>query len=1620
MQLLAVMISVVSLIISLAPFAVLAQNTTSVPSNAIHIQTAAQLAGIGGTQSAGKYYVLDNDINLVSAWVPINDFRGTFDGNGKVIKNLNVLASSSSNRQYAGLFGQITTGSVAIKNLGVEIGSSGINAYWSVTSNAYAYAGGLVASFSGSSLTIDNCYVKGGSVSATANRAYSFILIGSFNSYAYAGKILGLVSSGTVTIRNSSVNGGDVNTVANVASGAAVVSAYSYAGGIVGYKSGGTLTLQNCYSTQNKISATFSSNILTGGHAYAGHLIGSGSASIDRCYYLSNQNLVTSFDLISSIKDTRGTPYTNEGKIELTSVKTVKITASNQVKAYSFTAPTTGIYTFCSSNSANGAPYGWLCDSNMRYLTRNDLKFSYILMAGQEVYIGVGYSGSETGSYALTVTNSAIYGSGTENDPYRITTAPELVAIGGSASAGKYYRLENDITLADEWWPINDFQGIFDGDNHVIKNLYISSSSNRQYAGLFGQITAGSVAIKNLGVEIGSSGINAYRSLADDAYAYAGGLVASFSGSSLTIDNCYVKGGSVSATANREYTFMLLGMFVSETYAGKLVGFASGTVKINRSSAIDGNINSVAKVAPMSILPVHAYSYAGGIIARSKGDTTLQNCYSAQGEISAKVSDSIILGVECYTGHLIGSGGARVTSCFYLNSQSLTSNAVFPTKNTNGTPYTFDRAIALNSEISSTSNNPLKVYSFTAPSYGQYTFYSPNNLGYGWLCDSNMRYITGNTLDLTYALTATLMSGQRVYIGIEGTSFYTLMVTDSPPQICTVSYNANGGINPPTDSNSIYVSGATVTVLGRGIMTRAGHTFQGWTANSTTGKTYAMGNTFTITGDTTFYALWTDASEVITPYSISNTDQLRAALTGGEATANRYVILTNDINVGSWTPIDSFQGTLDGAGHTITLTTNVNRSFGCAGLFGVIDTGTVTIKNLSVKTPYNGYIYADAPYCSNSRAYAGGLIGRVTGGTVIIENCYFEGNVKAESLYYDRPVPLYGADSVLEYVFPSLGKGSIKTLVAMAATLTDAFSDKGAWSYAGGLIGHIDGNAKVTISNSYAHGTVLSDASFWTDLSTLVGAVSDHARSGGLVGQKGDNAQLYIGNCYAANSVDARVLNGIIDFRSARGYAGGLIGIGSFTSNGTNYRLGELNLKGNSKNNNGVDRILSYSDMRNKLSFNGWDFTYVWGIDSSSASYRINSGYPYLRVLEDSYPHQTLLLTASFSGGSISETGFSDNLVYSIDKNIELFADAYVDDILLTFDEDYSISESTTFTLFQRFLDTLPEGIHTLTANFSDGTIVEKQIIIRRNYLQDDVFCFVALTDGEELLDVITVLSGKVVELPKDPVKDGFIFDGWYHDAQLFDANMPITENVVLIAQWKGTAIQPTVYAVIYNINGGAGALPSSNYVQGATVTVSITVPSRSGYTFNGWFYNGNVYTGGQTFTMPANNVELIVQWTENPTTYEVSYNGNGGSSVPTDSTRYVQGVTVTVASPAPTRSGYTFNGWSYGGNTYQVGQTFAMPKADVTLTAQWTENTVPTTDLETTPKSTATPKPTATPTPDPSESTAPPHEAPTPSESAPSVIDEFPLLGIATIVIVVSAGIAITVLYFTKKPKNQ
>jgi hypothetical protein len=120
-------------------------------------------------------------------------------------------------------------------------------------------------------------------------------------------------------------------------------------------------------------------------------------------------------------------------------------------------------------------------------------------------------------------------------------------------------------------------------------------------------------------------------------------------------------------------------------------------------------------------------------------------------------------------------------------------------------------------------------------------------------------------------------------------------------------------------------------------------------------------------------------------------------------------------------------------------------------------------------------------------------------------------------------------------------------------------------------------------------------------------------------------------------------------------------------------------------------------------------------------------------------------------------------------------------------------------------------------------------------------------------------------------------------------------------------------YTVSYNLNGGSGTFNAQTKWYNYNLTLHNSTPTRTGYIFLGWstYPDGSVAYGvGATYTANA-GATLYAVW--QIITYTVYYNANGGSGVPAEQTKK-HGEPLTLSSVIPTRTNYTFLGWS----TYQ------------------------------------------------------------------------------------------------------
>ena len=198
------------------------------------------------------------------------------------------------------------------------------------------------------------------------------------------------------------------------------------------------------------------------------------------------------------------------------------------------------------------------------------------------------------------------------------------------------------------------------------------------------------------------------------------------------------------------------------------------------------------------------------------------------------------------------------------------------------------------------------------------------------------------------------------------------------------------------------------------------------------------------------------------------------------------------------------------------------------------------------------------------------------------------------------------------------------------------------------------------------------------------------------------------------------------------------------------------------------------------------------------------------------------------------------------------------------------------------------------------------------------------------------------------PTQLGYDFLGWntalngsgtsYAAAATF--TMP-ANNVTLYAQWS-----LSTYTVYYNANGGSGTINPQSGRYNASITLTNSMPTRSGFTFSGWNTNadgsGTAYTSGGAFTIPGSNTILYAQWTA--ITYTLTYDGNSGTGAPAAVTGKISGEVVPLSATQPTRTGYYFTGWNTAsngsGSNFASSANFTMPAANTTLFATWVLNT--------------------------------------------------------------------------------
>lgn len=593
-------------------------------------------------------------------------FKGTYDGNNKKISELIVNAPNSN---YQGLFGY--TQKAVIKNVILancnitgKQNTGGIVGYAStstaienchVRGNILATAsnasdhGGIVGSASATSIT--NCTVTGTISTSVSNDNYGGIV-----GVANYDVVITSCENATNISGDGQNHGGIVgrdNSGSNkfkYCLNTGVVNGNQFVGAIAGERYSPS-NFDHCYySNQSTIKAFGTSS---GSNDYRGS--GEVAYAVTTGEHISKIEIAEQTVVTSAIS---GKKYCTKGDWTLTltpdqtDVTFVSyaceggtlsdLTTADGTHKLTITDKDVTISALVSNNDAtdvNGVTIAAIPD--MRWLgnvgvvptitmtngeTSLVLGTDYIVEGSNNTAIGEAtitikginnYKGTTTKTFNIvdfTLQDASAVNSA--SNPYLIETAEDLEALASivntKARLDGYYKQSANITLSHEHTAIGNssntsFQGIYDGDNKVIKDLLINQAEGT-YQGLFGRAyraTIQNVIIENCDIT---------------AKDYVGGICGR--ASETTISSCKVSGAIKTADG------------VDGMYHGGIAGYIynKSTSKCVNTANVKGN-NSKSQ-------------YYGGIVGEVRG-TNITDCFNA----------GIVEGT-LYVGSIVGSNNA--------------------------------------------------------------------------------------------------------------------------------------------------------------------------------------------------------------------------------------------------------------------------------------------------------------------------------------------------------------------------------------------------------------------------------------------------------------------------------------------------------------------------------------------------------------------------------------------------------------------------------------------------------------------------------------------------------------------------------------------------------------------------------------------------------------------------------------------------------------------------------------------------------------------------------------------------------------------------------------------------
>ena len=198
--------------------------------------------------------------------------------------------------------------------------------------------------------------------------------------------------------------------------------------------------------------------------------------------------------------------------------------------------------------------------------------------------------------------------------------------------------------------------------------------------------------------------------------------------------------------------------------------------------------------------------------------------------------------------------------------------------------------------------------------------------------------------------------------------------------------------------------------------------------------------------------------------------------------------------------------------------------------------------------------------------------------------------------------------------------------------------------------------------------------------------------------------------------------------------------------------------------------------------------------------------------------------------------------------------------------------------------------------------------------------------DGGKLIETATksIIYDEEIILPV-PIKDGYIFDGWYYNNQKIENGIwKIDQNVTLKAKWIEAK-----NLILYNLDGGTNNKQNPKTYQPGTQLLILS-PTKPGYNFIGWTTKDNEKPIKNYFIPSDQEGDVILTAVWEVIKYKISYKVD---DVIYDTQTITYGSILKLKEV--TKPGHEFVGW-YDTNSIKYNDGIYTLEKDLVLVARW------------------------------------------------------------------------------------